>query len=47
MFHKVIMTLGQVLEGDFFTEYIKIGNVLMLSEGSMDFENVFSLKEGE
>ncbi|KAI1401305.1 ribonuclease P 40kDa subunit [Hypoxylon fuscum] len=46
VFHKVIMTLGQVLEGDFFTEYIKIGNVLMLSEGSMDFENVFSLKEG-
>lgn len=24
-FYKVIMQLGQILEGDFFTEYIKIG----------------------
>ncbi|KAI4864179.1 ribonuclease P 40kDa subunit [Hypoxylon rubiginosum] len=45
-FYKVIMSLGQVLEGDFFTEYIKIGNIMMLSEGRLDSENVFSLKEG-
>ncbi|KAI8962980.1 ribonuclease P 40kDa subunit [Daldinia sp. FL1419] len=46
IFHKVIMTVGQILEGDFFTEYIKIGNIMMLSEGRIDSENVFSLKEG-
>ncbi|KAI1467678.1 ribonuclease P 40kDa subunit-domain-containing protein [Daldinia caldariorum] len=46
VFYKVIMKLGQVLEGDFFTEYIKIGNIMMLSEGRIDSENVFSLKEG-
>ncbi|KAI1456353.1 ribonuclease P 40kDa subunit [Annulohypoxylon moriforme] len=46
VFYKVIMKLGQVLEGDFFTEYIKIGDIMMLSEGRMDSDNVFSLKEG-
>ncbi|KAL7628465.1 hypothetical protein AAE478_002668 [Parahypoxylon ruwenzoriense] len=46
VFHRVIMTLGQILEGDFFTEYIKIGNIMMLSEGRLDSENVFSLKDG-
>ncbi|KAI1639256.1 ribonuclease P 40kDa subunit [Biscogniauxia mediterranea] len=45
-YHRVIMTLGQVLEGDFFTQYIKIGNIMMLSEGRIDSDNVFSLKEG-
>jgi ribonucleases P/MRP protein subunit RPP40 len=42
----VVMTLGQVLEGAFFTEYIKAGNVLMLSEGRLGQDNVFSLKDG-
>ncbi|KAI0110280.1 ribonuclease P 40kDa subunit [Daldinia grandis] len=46
IFHKVIMAVGQILEGDFFTEYIKIGNIMMLSEGRIDSENVFLLKEG-
>ncbi|KAI1504504.1 ribonuclease P 40kDa subunit [Biscogniauxia marginata] len=46
-YHRVIMTPGQVLEGDFFTQYIKIGNVMMLSEGKIDSDNVFSLKEGK
>ncbi|KAK6227597.1 ribonuclease P 40kDa subunit [Colletotrichum tabaci] len=45
-FHRVIMTLGQVLDGAFFNEYIKRGNVLMLSEGRTTVENVFSLHEG-
>ncbi|KAI1074061.1 ribonuclease P 40kDa subunit [Whalleya microplaca] len=46
IYYRVIMTLGQVLEGDFFTEYIKIGNIMMLSEGRMDSDNVYSLKDG-
>lgn len=43
---RVVMTLGQVLEGSFFTEYVKAGNVLMLSEGRLGQDNVFSLKDG-
>ncbi|KAJ0313132.1 hypothetical protein COL5a_003983 [Colletotrichum fioriniae] len=45
-FHRVIMTLGQVLDGGFFDEYVKRGNILMLSEGRTNVENVFSLREG-
>ncbi|KAI1767794.1 ribonuclease P 40kDa subunit [Hypoxylon sp. FL1150] len=45
-FYKVIMPIGQILEGNFFTEYIKIGNIMMLSEGNLDSEDVFSLKDG-
>ncbi|KAI0485314.1 ribonuclease P 40kDa subunit [Xylariaceae sp. FL0804] len=45
-FHRVTMTLGQVLEGGFFTQYLKIGNILMLSEGRIDADNVFSIREG-
>ncbi|KAH9988644.1 ribonuclease P 40kDa subunit [Xylariaceae sp. FL0662B] len=46
VYYRVTMSLGQVLEGDFFTEYIKIGNIMMLSEGRMEAEDAFSLKEG-
>ncbi|EHY56108.1 hypothetical protein ABEF92_004807 [Exophiala dermatitidis] len=43
---KVIMKLEDVLSGDFFTEYVKRGNILMLSEGQPGVDNVFSLKDG-
>ncbi|KAI1819894.1 ribonuclease P 40kDa subunit [Xylaria intraflava] len=46
-YRRVVMTLGQVLEGDFFTQYIKIGNVIMLSEGKVETDNVFSIKDGK
>ncbi|TGJ80660.1 hypothetical protein E0Z10_g8094 [Xylaria hypoxylon] len=46
-YRRVIMTLGQVLEGDFFTQYIKIGNIMMLSEGKVGIDNVFSIKDGK
>ncbi|KAJ8132930.1 hypothetical protein O1611_g700 [Lasiodiplodia mahajangana] len=46
-YHRVIMTLGQVLVGDFFTQYIKIGNIMMLSEGKVSTDNVFSIKDGK
>ncbi|KAI0145625.1 ribonuclease P 40kDa subunit-domain-containing protein [Xylariaceae sp. FL1272] len=45
-YQRVILTLGQILEGDFFTQYIKIGNIMMLSEGRVDRDNVFSIKDG-
>lgn len=40
------MTLLQILQGDFFTEYIKIGDIVMLSRGRTDLDNVFTLKDG-
>ncbi|KAM0325719.1 hypothetical protein ACHAQA_007019 [Verticillium albo-atrum] len=40
------MALGQALDGAFFTEYIKTGNVIMLSEGRTTDDTVFSLREG-
>ncbi|KAI1437238.1 ribonuclease P 40kDa subunit [Xylaria sp. CBS 124048] len=46
-YFRLIMTLGQVLEGDFFTQYIKVGNIIMLSEGKVGADNVFSIKDGK
>ncbi|CAK7217308.1 hypothetical protein SCUCBS95973_003104 [Sporothrix curviconia] len=43
---RVRMSLGQVLQGSFFTEYVKAGSILMLSEGRLGQDNVFSLKDG-
>ncbi|OJD37804.1 ribonuclease p 40kda subunit [Diplodia corticola] len=43
---RVYMSLGQIIDGDFFNHYIKTGNVLMISEGRRKFDNVFSLREG-
>ncbi|OAP54467.1 hypothetical protein AYL99_11568 [Fonsecaea erecta] len=45
-YSKVIMKLEDVLNGEFFTAYVKRGNILMLSEGEAGVENNFSLKEG-
>ncbi|ORY07787.1 ribonuclease P 40kDa subunit-domain-containing protein [Clohesyomyces aquaticus] len=43
---RVHMKLGELLESEFFTEYIKKGNIMMLSEGRPLVDNVFSLYEG-
>ncbi|KAK0620008.1 ribonuclease P 40kDa subunit-domain-containing protein [Immersiella caudata] len=45
-FEKVVMSLQDVLSGYFFTEYIKKGNIMMLSEGRIGIDNVFCLKDG-
>lgn len=63
-FKRVVMSLQDVLGGDFFTEYIKkgrsnivgisalvksnivTGNIMMLSEGRIGIDNVYSLKDG-
>lgn len=37
-YHRVIMTLGQVLEGDFFTEYIKLGQSIILRRIQTELE---------
>ncbi|KAK4134075.1 hypothetical protein BT67DRAFT_449671 [Trichocladium antarcticum] len=46
-FKRVVMSLHDILSGDFLTEYIKKGNVLMLSEGRRGIDNVFSLRSGQ
>lgn len=43
---RATMTLLQILRGDFFTDYIKIGDIVMLSRGRTDLDNVFTLKDG-
>lgn len=45
-YQRVIMKLGDILDGDFFTQYVKVGDVMMLSEGKIGQDNVFSLKDG-
>ena len=40
------MSLSDLLTGDFFTEYIKKGNIMMRSEGRPLVDNVFTLYEG-
>ncbi|KAM0133267.1 hypothetical protein ACHAO1_006366 [Botrytis cinerea] len=46
VYSRVMHPLSALLEGEFFTEYIKKGNVMMLSKGMMGVDNVFSLSEG-
>ncbi|KAF2667625.1 hypothetical protein BT63DRAFT_441234 [Microthyrium microscopicum] len=45
-YHKVTMTLLEVISGDFFNYYIKTGNIFLLSEGRPHIDNRFSLKDG-
>ncbi|KAL3420800.1 ribonuclease p mrp protein subunit pop1 [Phlyctema vagabunda] len=45
-YSRVILPLRALVEGDFFTEYIKKGNILLLSEGRSGVDNVYSLREG-
>ncbi|TEY56446.1 hypothetical protein BOTCAL_0225g00260 [Botryotinia calthae] len=46
VYSRVVLPLSALLEGEFFTEYIKKGNIMMLSKGMMGVDNVFSLSEG-
>ncbi|KFX92065.1 hypothetical protein V490_05585 [Pseudogymnoascus sp. VKM F-3557] len=45
-YSRVILPLAELVSGDFFTEYIRKGNVLMLSEGKYGFNDVYSLRDG-
>ncbi|KAK4155005.1 ribonuclease P 40kDa subunit-domain-containing protein [Chaetomidium leptoderma] len=45
-FKRVVISLHDILSGEFFTEYIKKGDVLMLSEGRRGIDNVLSLRGG-
>ncbi|CAD6587543.1 MAG: hypothetical protein ASARMPREDX12_002930 [Alectoria sarmentosa] len=45
-YSRVIMSLSELLEGDFFNMYIKTGNILMLSEGRPGVDDRYSLTDG-
>jgi len=44
--HRLVMPLSGILEHDFFNVYIKAGNVLLLSHGRLDVDNIFCLSDG-
>jgi ribonuclease P/MRP protein subunit RPP40 len=43
---RIFMSLLDVVSGDFFNQYCKAGNVVMLSEGRTGIDHVFSLRDG-
>jgi ribonuclease P/MRP protein subunit RPP40 len=43
---RVFMSLLEVVSGDFFNQYCKAGNIVMLSEGRAGIDHVFSLRDG-
>jgi len=45
-YSRVTLPLGALLEGMFFTRYVKEGDVLMLSEGARGVDDVYSLRDG-
>jgi ribonuclease P/MRP protein subunit RPP40 len=45
-FAKVFMKLGDLLHGEFFGQYIKCGNILMLSQGRHGIDQTFRLLNG-
>ena len=45
-YHRLVMPLSAILEPAFFNTCIKSGNVLLLSHGHLDVENIFCLSGG-
>ncbi|KAK4663033.1 hypothetical protein QC763_600930 [Podospora pseudopauciseta] len=45
-YKRIVMSLHDILSGDFYSSYIKQGNILMLSEGRRGIDNVFALRSG-
>ncbi|KAK0743419.1 ribonuclease P 40kDa subunit-domain-containing protein [Schizothecium vesticola] len=45
-FRRIVLSLREVLGGEFFTEYVKKGDIMMLSQGRIGIDNVYCLKNG-
>ncbi|KAL8728695.1 MAG: hypothetical protein Q9181_005254 [Wetmoreana brouardii] len=45
-YSRIIMPLSALLEGNFFNQYIKSGNIMMLSEGRAGIDSLYSIKDG-
>ncbi|KAA8909148.1 ribonuclease P 40kDa subunit-domain-containing protein [Sphaerosporella brunnea] len=46
VYHRLVMPLGEILEPTFFNTHIKSGNILLLSRGRLDVENIICLSDG-
>jgi hypothetical protein len=45
-YRRLVMPLSAILEPAFFNNYIKSGNILLLSRGRLDVENIICLSDG-
>lgn len=46
-YHRLRIPLSAILEKDFYHKYIKIGNIVMLSEGRIEVDNVYCVSDGK
>ncbi|KAK6335563.1 hypothetical protein TWF696_002334 [Orbilia brochopaga] len=45
-YHRIFMSLKDIVEKDFYNKYIRQGNILLLSDGRIDVDNVYCLYDG-
>ncbi|EPS40735.1 hypothetical protein H072_5367 [Dactylellina haptotyla CBS 200.50] len=45
-YHRIFMGLKEILEAEFYNNYIRKGNVLLLSDGRIDVDDVYCLYDG-
>ncbi|EWC48398.1 hypothetical protein DRE_02167 [Drechslerella stenobrocha 248] len=45
-YHRVFMGLKAILDKEFYNNYIRQGNILLLSDGRVDVDNVYCLYDG-
>ncbi|KAJ6259095.1 hypothetical protein Dda_5992 [Drechslerella dactyloides] len=45
-YHRIFMSLKDILEKEFYNHYVRQGNVLLLSDGRIDVDNVYCLYDG-
>ncbi|KAF3909894.1 hypothetical protein ABW21_db0208385 [Orbilia brochopaga] len=45
-YHRIFMSLKDIVEKDFYNHYIRRGNILLLSDGRIDVDNVYCLYDG-
>ncbi|KAF3905447.1 hypothetical protein ABW20_dc0103588 [Dactylellina cionopaga] len=46
-YHRIFMGLKEILEKDFYNHYIRQGNILLLSDGRVDVDDVYCLYDGK
>ncbi|KAF3929181.1 hypothetical protein AA313_de0202291 [Arthrobotrys entomopaga] len=45
-YHRIFMGLKEILEKDFYNHYIRQGNIILLSDGRIDVDDVYCLYDG-
>ncbi|KAK6495324.1 hypothetical protein TWF481_003348 [Arthrobotrys musiformis] len=46
-YHRIFMGLKDILEKEFYNHYIRQGNILLLSDGRIDVDDVYCLYDGK